>query len=149
MFKKAMIKIMYERNKTTAEVDRDPVLKKEFEEAAITAISEEFLTCLFILMADNGWYKGLNMDLPNDFTMAQSNYPKTVVAAKSLLTDYIMPGKINYAKQDPDNVGVAFSETDCNNNWKKNVRCHGCGLKGHHIKKCNKTLPEDKKISTP
>ena len=29
MFKKAMIKIMDERNNTTAEVDRDPVLKKE------------------------------------------------------------------------------------------------------------------------
>ena len=43
MFKKAMIKIMDEKNKTTDEVDGDPVLKKEIEEAAMTASSEYFL----------------------------------------------------------------------------------------------------------
>ena len=44
MFKKAMMKIMDEKSKTSAEVDRDPVLKKYIEEAAMTARSEEFLT---------------------------------------------------------------------------------------------------------
>ena len=71
MFKKSMIKIMDERNKTTAEVDGDPVLKKEIEEAAMTASSEKFLACLFILLADNRRYKGLNIELANDFTMGQ------------------------------------------------------------------------------
>ena len=40
MFKKAMIKIMDERNKTTSEVDGDSVLKKEIEEAVMNASSE-------------------------------------------------------------------------------------------------------------
>ena len=145
MFKKAMIKIMDERNKTTAEVDGDPVLKKEIEEEAMTASSEEFLVCLCILLADNGQYKGLKIDMANDFTMGQSNYPKTVVAAKSLLADYIAPGKSTYVKQEPYNAGVAFSEKDRDKDWKQNVRCHGCGLKGHQLKKYNKTSPEDKK----
>ena len=69
IFKKAMIKIMDENNKTTAEVDGYPVLNKEIEEEAMTASSEEFLACLFILLADNGRNKGLKIDLANDFTM--------------------------------------------------------------------------------
>ena len=73
MFKKSMTEIIDERNKKTAELDRDTVIKKQIEEAAMTAISEEFLACLFILLVDNGRYKGLNIDLANDFTMWQSN----------------------------------------------------------------------------
>ena len=140
-----MIKIMYERNKITAEVDKDPVLKKKIEEAAMTASSEEFLACLFILLADNGRYKGLKIELSNDFTMGQSNYPKTVVASKRLLKDYIALVNSNYVKQEPYDAGVAFSKTDCDNDWKKNVICHGCGLKGHQLKEFNKTSPEEKK----
>ena len=40
MFKKAIIKILDKKNKTTAEVDRDPVLKKEIKEEVMTASSE-------------------------------------------------------------------------------------------------------------
>ena len=54
-------------------------------------------------------------NMANDFTMEQSNYPKAVVASKRILTDHIAPGKSNYAKQEPDDAGVAFSETDCDN----------------------------------
>ena len=93
MFKKAMIKIMDKSNKKTARVYRYPVLKKEIEEVAMTASSGQFLACLFILLADNGRYKGLKIELENDFTMRQSNYPKMVVAAKRILTDYIAPDK--------------------------------------------------------
>ena len=96
-------------------------------------------------MADNGRYKGLKIDLANNFTMGQFNYPKTVMAAKRLLTYYTTTGKSNYVKQEPDNAGVAFSEMDCDNDWKKNISCHGCGLKGNQLKECNKTSPEDKK----
>ena len=73
MFKKAMIKIMDEKNKTTAEVDGDLVLKKEIEESEMTASSEEFLACLFILLENNGRYKGLNIELSNYFTNGQLN----------------------------------------------------------------------------
>ena len=38
-----------------------------------------------------------------------------VVVDKRLLTEYIEPGKSNYAKQEPDDAGVAFSKTDCEN----------------------------------
>ena len=71
MFKKSMIKIIDERNKTPAEVYGYPVLEKEIEEAAMTARSEEFLACLFILLSDNSRYKGLKIELANDFTMGQ------------------------------------------------------------------------------
>ena len=111
----------------------------------MTTSSEEFLGCLFILLADNDGYNGLKIELSKNFTMGQSNCPKTVVAAKRLLTDYIASVKSNCIKQVPDDAVGAFSETDRDNDWKKNVRCHGCGLKGHHLKECNKTSPEEKK----
>ena len=145
MFKKAMIKIMDEMEKTTAELDGDPVLKKEIEEAAMNASSEEFLVCLFILLTDIGRYKGLKIELENYFTMEQLNYPNTVVANKRLLTDYIAPGKSNCVKQEPYDTRVAFSDTDRDNDCKKNVSCHGCGLKGHQLNNFNKTSPKDKK----
>ena len=65
----------------------------------MNATSEGFLLCLFILLTENGRYKGLTINLENDFSMGQSNYPKTAVAAKSLLTEYITPGKSNYVKK--------------------------------------------------
>ena len=145
IFKKAMVKIMDEKNKTTAKVDGGPVLKKDIEEAGMTTSSEEFIACLFILLADNGRYKGLKIELANDFTMGQSNYPKTVVSSKRLLTDYIATGKRKYFKQELDNAGYAFSKTDHDNDWKKNVSCNGCDLKGHQLNEYNKTSPEDKK----
>ena len=111
----------------------------------MTASSKEFLVCLFILLVDNCRYKGIKIELANDFTTGQSNYPKTVVAANSLLTDYIAPGKITYVKKEPDNAGVAFSKTDRDNDWKKNFRCHVCGLKGHQLMEFIKTSPKDKK----
>ena len=66
--------------------------------------------------------------------MGQSNYPKTVVAAKRLLMYYIGTGKSTYVKHEPDNAGIAFIETDCDNDWKNNVSCHGCSLKLHQLK---------------
>ena len=76
--------------------------------------------------------------------MGQSNHPKKVVALNRILTDYIAPGKITYVKQEPDDAGVEFSETDRDNDWKNNFSCHRCGFKVHQLKECNKTLPEDK-----
>ena len=111
----------------------------------MTASSEESLVCLFILLAENGWYKGHTIELANDFTTGKSNYPKTVVAANRLLMNYIATSKSNHSKQEPDNAGVALSEVDGDNAWKKNVNCHSCGLKGHHLKECNMTSSEDKK----
>ena len=47
--------------------------------------------------------------------MGQSNYPKTLVASKRLLTYYIAIGNITYAKQESYNAGVALIETDRDN----------------------------------
>ena len=39
----------------------------------MTASSQEFIACLFLLLADNGRYKALNIKLANDFTMGKLN----------------------------------------------------------------------------
>ena len=67
-----------------------------------------------------------------------------MAAAKRLLISHIAIGKSTYVKQESDDAGVAFRDTDRNNNWKNNVICHGYGLKGNQVKECNKTSPKDK-----
>ena len=110
-----------------------------------TASSKEFLACLFIILEDSGRYKGLKIELANDFDMGQFNYAKMVVSKNRILMDYIATGKSNYVKQEPDDAGVAFRKIDRDNDWKKNVSFHGWCLKVHQLKECNKTSPEDKK----
>ena len=110
----------------------------------MTYSSEEFIACLFILLADNSRYKGHKINLANEFTMGHSNFPKTSVAANRLLVDYIMTGMSTYVKQEPNNTGVKFNKIDHNNDWKKNVSCHRCSLKGNQLKECNTTLPDHK-----
>ena len=59
----------------------------QIETEAMASSCEEFLACLFIMMADNGRYKPLKTQLENDFLLGKLHYPKTVVKSKRLLSD--------------------------------------------------------------
>ena len=98
---------------------------------------------------NNARYKGLKIELANDLTMGQSNYPKKVVAAKRLLTDYIAPGKITYVKQEPDKPGVAFRETDHDNSWKIMSAATDAALRGISSRNVTRPRHRGKKSSTP
>ena len=63
-------------------------------------------------MVDNKRYKPLKDQLDNDYLLVKESYPTTVVEAKRLLADYVMPersGSSNVKRED-DDEGVAFSE---------------------------------------
>ena len=105
--------------------------------------------CLFILLVDNCRYKGLKIELANDFTTGQSNYPKTVVAANSLLTDYIAPGKITYVKKEPDNAGVAFSNTDHDKTGKRTSAETDVALRGISSRNVKRPCRRKKRRYTP
>ena len=101
---------------------------------------------MFIMMADDGRYKPLKIQLENDFLLGKLHYPKTVVEAKRLLSDYKTDTKATvHVKRDNDDAGVAFAEQSLyDNDYKKNFQCHGCGGKGHFLKECKKTTAKEK-----
>ena len=115
------------------------------EEEAMACSCDEFLACIFIMMADDSRYKPLKTQLENDFLLGKLHYPQTVVAAKSLLSDYKMDTKLSaYIKRKDDDASVAFAKQPSYEDYKKNVQCHGCGGKGNFLKECKKT-PTKKK----
>ena len=43
-------------------------------------------------MSENGRFKPLKTQLENDHLLGQGRYPKTVVEAKRMITEFITPG---------------------------------------------------------
>ena len=65
--------------------------KDEVEEEARAKSKEQFLACLFFLMADKVKYKPIKDLLNNEFLMGKRSYPETVIEAKRLLAEFTMP----------------------------------------------------------
>ena len=43
-------------------------------------------------MSDDGRFKPLKTQLENDYLLGRGSYPKTVVEAKRMMTEFIAPG---------------------------------------------------------
>ena len=69
MYKKALANMMLKKGKATQDLAEDLSLKTKIREAPATKSTEEFLACLFILLANNSRCKGLKEDLANAYTM--------------------------------------------------------------------------------
>jgi hypothetical protein len=129
---------------------------------AQTTAQEVYLAAAFILGSDRNRYGKLLDDLDNDYTQGQDNFPKTVTAAYSQLTNWkqnlrnimrIVNTKndgvsfANVTNQEPD----AENETNYNNNTngrraprkETNDTSHitwiKCGKKGHYASDCTGT----------
>ena len=91
-------------------------LKKNMEYTAMASSFKEYLTCLFLLMADNGRYKPLNTELENNFLLGKQEYPTNTLAAKRLMTDFQPTGGsvggTHNQKDRPEPTNVAFVETN-------------------------------------
>jgi hypothetical protein len=83
----------------------DPDLATQDQIAvAITVAQEQCLASLFMQGADRGRFGKLMEDLENSFTQGRDNYPKTVQAAYSLLTNW--KDKNSTRSTGPTNDGV-------------------------------------------
>ena len=87
-------------------------LKQKMEDTVMESTCEEYLTCLFLLMAYDGRYKPLKTDLENNFLLGKQEYPTTILEAKRLMTDFQPTGGLvggNHNQKDrPEPTNVAF-----------------------------------------
>ena len=69
------------------------------------------------------------MDLWNNMTQGNDNYPKTIVETLRLLTDYVPPPRLQRV-HDPDGEGLAFIQGDPGTprGPKKDVKCFNCNV---------------------
>jgi hypothetical protein len=122
---------------------------------AIVVVQEQCLASLFLQGADRGRFGKLIEDLENAYTQGTDNYPKTVKAAYSLLTNW--KDKSNNRNTGPTNDGLSFTNGDgdegdeivMNTNGKEKkgkkmkdqnafpaIMCHKCGHNGHYASDC-------------
>ena len=85
-------------------------LKTKFEEPARETSCSEYLACLFLLLADNDRFEPLKQEINNAFLMGgeTEQYPKDVLAAKRLITDFSPPVAVRPAMERDPATDVAF-----------------------------------------
>ena len=113
----------------------------EIEEEASAKSREQFLACLFILMADKVKYKPIKDLLNNDFIMGKRSYPETVIEAKRLLAEFTLPDQPSRKPTAvvDDGSGLVFGETNGKKEYVKKSTCNACGKKGHLVYGCTST----------
>ena len=66
-------------------------LKKKHEKPARESLAGEYLACLFLLLADDNRFGPLKTQLDNNFMMGKQEYPRDVLSAKRLMTNFSPP----------------------------------------------------------
>jgi hypothetical protein len=120
---------------------------------------EQYLAAAFMLGSNRNRYGKLIESLENDYLQGCNNYPKTLMSAYNLLTNW------KYASMHmigPSNDGVSFAHmsgeedfeqgTSLANNGKEgngkrdksHITCHRCNKKGHSANECkaDKTIEQ-------
>ena len=73
-----------------ATMDHDK--KSDLVRKATASACVEFLVCMFICVADDNQFKGLNQALDNEHLMNKGAYSSIMVEALKLLKNYVVPG---------------------------------------------------------
>ena len=105
-----------------------PAELKVVEEEEILTAKEaapgEYLTCLFLLLADDERYEPLNLQLDNNFLMGEQEYPSSVLTAQQLMMDFVpTTSAVKHKRKEMGPLDVAFVETNTN----LRSICYCCG----------------------
>ena len=108
-------------------------LKKVIADAERSSC-DEYLACLFILVADGGRYQGLKRALDNQYLMDKDAYPCSLPQAMKLLEQFKPEAFVEAATgEQSGDSSVAFAQT------KSYVpTCFNCCVKGHTVSECPK-----------
>ncbi|MHA7927606.1 MAG: reverse transcriptase domain-containing protein, partial [Marinobacter sp.] len=119
------------------------------KEKALEACRERCMAVSFLLGSDRRRYHQLIVDLENDFTRGQKNYPKTITDAYNLLVNWRNPnyvphkggtatGELAFVQDGHavDGDGYTLVQKNGKPRDKANVICYNCGKKGHYSNEC-------------
>ena len=122
-------------------------LQEKHEKPARDSASGEYLACLFLLLADNDRFGPLKLQLDNNFLVGEQEYPKDVLAAKRLMTNFSPPiGTKKQAREKVQATDVAFVEAGAKpwhtkKEWQTDPpgECYCCGKRhpGGYLKCLN------------
>ena len=126
-----LVRLMLERN---LQPDGDENDMKKVKDDAERAACDEYLSCLFILVADGGRYQGLKRALDNQYLMDRDAYPTTRPQALKLLETFKPESTADVAPNETvGGAGVAFTQTG-----ERVITCYNCREKGHSVNDCPK-----------
>jgi hypothetical protein len=111
------------------------------------AACDEYKACLFIKTANGKRYNGLKVKLQNLNLFNHGAYPKTVEEAYQMLPKYKpeVGATQNRTRQQEYEDSLAFGQVAREPKDWSQVLCHGCGEKGHGVRRCPKLKEEEKK----
>ena len=96
---------------------------------------EEYLLCLFILVAESGIFQGLKRAPDNQLLLDKDAYLTTMPQSLNIIDKFKAEvGTTPKGCADSgDESGVAFAHAQI---WENRMLCHHCGVKGHGVNKC-------------
>jgi hypothetical protein len=80
---------------------------------------------------DTKKYGRLKTELNNAYVAGQSNYPKTVESAVTMLSHYMNDKRVHMTDEDKGQTDQKSFMQD-----HKNVTCYKCGKRGHYANTC-------------
>ena len=137
-----------EMKKSDASVDVDDPDKAHLK-AAYATCRDEYLACMLLRGACQARYGQLKNDLANDMMKGSDNYPKTIVDATRMLTEYKCAIRVH--RVPPDGDGLAFVQGASGGRRKPKAKddaneddgnCWHCGKPGHHKNRCPDLMVE-------
>jgi hypothetical protein len=132
-----------EMKRSDASIDVDDPDKVHLK-AAYDTCREEYLACMLLRGACQARYGQLKNDLANDMMKGTDNYPKSMVDATRMLTEY--KGAIRIHRiHNADGDGMAFvqgggrrkgKDKEADGAGDSTPNCWHCGKPGHHKNRC-------------
>lgn len=108
-------------------------------------VRNKFLACVFLNAVDKKRYGVVIRDLNNNHLAGVKNYPKTVEAAVTLLSNYMEEKPAHYK----NGLGAGSIETNFAQDGSKKITCYECGEEGHYSNNCpNKQRDDTSTIAT-